>query len=64
MSNEPITPKKNVIVVSASEIGEYQTREIERLFSSSRPNPRNWAMGFKGEPKKTKDLTDKRDWRD
>ena len=37
--------------VSANDFIETQTREFSRNFTSSRPRPRNRAMGFKGDDK-------------
>ncbi len=42
---------ENTYEVSANDFIEQQTKQIEKEFKSSRPNPRNWAMGFRGEPK-------------
>jgi len=40
--------------ISANEFIEAQTRQMEREFKSSRPKPRNKAMGFKGEGKRAR----------
>lgn len=40
-----------VTTISASQIQEDQTRSIIREFGSSKPRPRNRAMGFKEEDK-------------
>lgn len=39
------------VLVSASEFIEQQTKQIEREFKCSRPQPRNKAMGFYGTDK-------------
>lgn len=45
----------NITWVPAQLIGEEQTRRMEREFASSRPSPRNRAMGFSGkDPKRRK----------
>lgn len=46
MTTPPIT------WVSANTLIEEQTKNIAREFKSSRPKPRNSAMGFRQEPKK------------
>ena len=40
--------------VSGNEFVEQQTKEFSRNFTSSRPRPRNRAMGFKGDDKPKK----------
>ncbi len=42
-------PTEKVYEVSGNEFVDAQTRKIEKEFKTSRPRPRNRAMGFKGE---------------
>lgn len=42
------TPPPLPPLFSANDFIERQTRNIEREFATSRPRPRNRAMGFKG----------------
>ena len=37
--------------VSGNDFVEHQTKEFAKRFTSSRPRPRNKAMGFKGSDK-------------
>lgn len=41
----------NITWVSANALIEHQTRRIAQEFCSSKPKPRNKAMGFKGTDK-------------
>jgi len=40
--------------ISANAFIEAQTRQMEKEFKSSRPSPRNRAMGFKGSDKRSR----------
>ena len=40
--------ESNIIWIPANTFIEEQTRQIEREFKTSRPRPRNKAMGFRG----------------
>lgn len=45
------TPPPLPPLFSANDFIEAQTRQLEREFATSRPRPRNKAMGFKGSDK-------------
>ena len=47
--------------VSANTIIEANTRAIEREYRSSRPKPRNRAMGLRGEEPRLNDRTEARE---
>jgi hypothetical protein len=48
MKDTCYTELKHVTWVSAHLIAEQQTRQMARDFKTSRPAPRNRAMGFRG----------------
>lgn len=44
--------EKNIRWVSANDLIEAQTRQIEKIYKSSRPKPSNARMGFKPLPRR------------